>query len=142
MTDLHDATSIVIHATRDQILDFLGDVREMTTWSLGTWTIRDAGGGLHEGRSLFDGAAILFRSEIDRSAGSIRWWLGQTPDALHPRIMAQVVAGPLQGSSVMTLMTWRLPGMDDDRWRRIRATHELEVCVIKQKIEAKHPRAG
>lgn len=136
MTDLFDHQTIVIRATPQAVLAFLADVTAMTRWSLGTWTIEPRGDGVFEGRSLFTGAPILFRTETDEASGTIRWWLGTDPAALKPRIAAQVVEGPEPGTATMTLMAWRLAGMDDHRWRRMTATHALEVCLIKDLIEA------
>jgi hypothetical protein len=139
MNDLQDSVSIVISATPDRVIAFLMNTQEMQRWSLGTWTIAPRGDGLHEGTSLFNGSKILFRIEADAASGFVRWWLGKTPETLSPRILAQIMPGPEPFSAILTLMAWRLPDMDAHRWRRMKATHALEVCLIKDLIEAARP---
>ena len=37
--------------------------------------------------------------------------------------------------SVLTFIAWRSETMDDDRWRRLTAAHEMEVVLVKSLIE-------
>jgi hypothetical protein len=49
------------------------------------------------------------------------------------------VPGPNVGteaeSCVLTFIAWRAAAMDDDRWRRLTASHEFEVVLLKNLIE-------
>ena len=59
--------------------------------------------------------------------------------ALVPRIQVRVVPGEHLGldaaQSVLTFISWRAAAMDDDRWRRLTASHEFEVVLLKNLIE-------
>jgi hypothetical protein len=35
----------------------------------------------------------------------------------------------------LTFIAWRAAAMDDDRWRRLAASHEFEAVLIKNLIE-------
>jgi hypothetical protein len=37
---------------------------------------------------------------------------------------------------VLTFLAWRSAAMDDFRWRRLTASHELEVVLIKNLFES------
>ena len=91
------------------------------------------------GKSLFDGALGLARIDADRARMAIDFHLGASPGELMPRIAAKVVPGTHLGlggdRAVFTLLAWRTTGMDDDRWRRLTASHELEVTLVKAVLE-------
>ena len=38
-------------------------------------------------------------------------------------------------SPTQTFIAWRAATMDDDRWRRLTASHEFEVVLIKSLLE-------
>jgi hypothetical protein len=50
------------------------------------------------------------------------------------------VPGPIVGLSddfcVLTLIAWRTASMNDERWRRLKASHEFEVVLIKNLLES------
>ena len=56
-----------------------------------------------------------------------------------PRINVRAVPGLSVGleaeSCVLTFIAWRAAAMDDDRWRRLTASHEFEVVLLKNLIE-------
>jgi hypothetical protein len=56
-----------------------------------------------------------------------------------PRIQIRVVPGENLGlepdKSVLTFIAWRSTMMDDDRWRRLTASHEFEAVLLKNLIE-------
>jgi hypothetical protein len=95
--------------------------------------------GLVTGTSIFDGGKILVRIDADAGRLSIDYQLGVDTNCLVPRINVRVVPGPYVGldveSCVLTFIAWRAAGMDDDRWRRLTASHEFEVVLLKNLIE-------
>jgi hypothetical protein len=118
----------------------MGDASNLHRWSFGTWKTEMRGDGLVHGTSLFDGAAILVRIDKDDQRFSIDYHLGSDPQKLVPRIQLRMVPGSHVGladeQSVLTLIAWRSNAMDDDRWRRLTAAHEMEAVLVKSLIES------
>lgn len=132
-------TSITIERTAAEVFDFMADPAKLHRWSFGTWATEIAPDGLVTGSSIFDGAKILVRIDADRRKLSIDYQLGSDAANLVPRILVRVVPGPHLGldgeQCVLTFIAWRAAAMDDDRWRRLTASHEFEAVLIKNLIE-------
>ena len=62
-------------------------------------------------------------------------------DSLIPRIMIRVLSHSFHGESttgcVITMIAWKVDGMDEDRWRGLKAAHEYEILQIKALLESK-----
>jgi hypothetical protein len=131
--------SIVIAADAETVFAFMADPAKLNRWSFGTWETEIAADGLVTGTSIFDGGKILVRIDADRDRYSVAYCLGSDPARLVPRIVARVVPGVDLGldasHAVLTLIAWRAAVMDDDRWRRLTASHDFEVVLIKNLIE-------
>ena len=109
-------------------------------WSLGCMNTRPADStGIYTGHSLFDGSQGWFTIDAHPELLLIDYRVGPK-DALTPRISARIVRGETLGRPadlcVVTLMAWRTADMSEERWRRLCATHEAEVFLIKAQIEA------
>lgn len=132
-------TSIVVKRGGRAVFDFMADPRSLNRWSFGTWETEVATDGLVLGTSLFDGAKTFVRIDADEKRLSVDYHLGSRPEALSPRIVVRVVPGPIVGlpadQSVLTFIAWRAQIMDEDRWRKLTACHELEVVLIKALLE-------
>jgi len=132
-------TSIVVARPAEQVFAVMTDPAKLHRWSFGTWETEIAVDGLVTGTSIFDGARILVRIDADKERLSIDYKLGSNPQALVPRIQVRVVPGAHlgldAGHCVLTFMAWRAAAMDDDRWRRLTASHEFEVVLLKNLIE-------
>lgn len=131
--------SIVVKKPAVDVFAFMTDPRKLDRWSFGTWETEVAADGLVTGTSIFDGANILVRIDADAQRLSIDYKLGQDPARLVPRINVRVVPGSNlgldAGHCVLTFTAWRAAAMDDDRWRRLTASHEFEVVLIKNLLE-------
>jgi hypothetical protein len=118
----------------------MSDARNLHRWSFGTWKTEMRADGLIHGTSLFDGAGILVRIDKDETRLSIDFHLGPEPETLVPRVQLRMVAGRQLGlndnQSVLTFIAWRSEAMDDDRWRRLTAAHEMEAVLVKSLIES------
>lgn len=128
-------------------LTHLGSAAGMARWCLGAWNCREVEPSLYAGESLFDGASVWVRVQIDSSRGIVDYLVGSAPDALAPRIRASVIAGEVlgyaEGSSVVTMEAWRTAGMSDERWQRLMHTHETEIDLICTQLSvAAPPPAG
>jgi hypothetical protein len=134
-------TSIVVNCPAPDLFARLSDPKNLHRWSFGTWKTELRGDGLIHGMSLFDGAGILVRIDKDETRLSIDYHLGPEPQKLVPRIQLRMVPGSHVGlgddQSVLTFIAWRSEAMDDDRWRRLTAAHEMEAVLVKSLIESK-----
>ena len=132
-------TSAIVKQSADEVFAFMADPAKLNRWSFGTWKTEIASDGLVTGTSMFDGGEILVRIDADGERLSIDYKLGADPAKLVPRITVRVVPGVNLGITashcVLTFIAWRAATMDDDRWRRLTASHEFEVVLIKNLIE-------
>jgi hypothetical protein len=108
-------------------------------WSLGCFdTAATDTPGLYTGRSLFDGSAGWYRIDADPAASVIDYLVG-TPEHLVRRISVRVMPaaelGYADGTCLVTLIAWRPADMDEPRWARLCAAHEVEILLIKSQIE-------
>ena len=132
-------TSIAVDRPAADAFAFVSDPQKLNRWSFGTWETEIAPDGLIRGVSLFDGGVIFVRIDPDTARHSVDYHIGPTPDRLSPRIVARVTPGPHLGlteaQSVVSIITWRGADMDDLRWRKLTATHEMEIVLLKSLIE-------
>lgn len=139
-------TSVIIDQPAGPVFDFMADPESLQRWSFGTWETDISPDGLIAGTGLFDGSTIFVRIDADRRRLAIDYQLGKERENLVPRIAARVGLGSDMGlqdeQSVLTLMAWRAAGMDDHRWRKLTASHELEILLIKDLIENDARRSG
>ncbi len=112
----------------------------MSRWTLGLWNTREVAPGLYAGESLFDGASGLVQVSVDEVRGVVDYAVGASRESLVPRIRATVIAGEAlghaAGTCVVTLIAWRTAAMDDERWARLAASHEVEIDLIRGQLEA------
>ena len=122
---------------------FLADGLAVGRWALGSFQARRVGPNLFRGRSLFDGAAVLYRPIGDRARLTVDYHVGTDPQALVPRVMARVLPGEATGrdprSCVVTLVAWRDAAMTDARWERLVACHEVEIRLVQAQLAAAAP---
>src|SRR5262245_10149765 len=132
-------TSIVVARPASQVFAVMADPARMHRWSFGTWETTIAPDGLVTGTSIFDVGEVLVRIDADRERLSIDYRLGSDANSLVPRIQVRVVPGEHlgldAGRSVLTFISWRSAAMDDDRWRRLTASHDFEIVLLKNLIE-------
>jgi len=132
-----DTAFIRIARPAAEVFAFMADPTQMNRWSFGTWRI-EVDGALVRGTALKDGAEIFVRIEAHGAQGLIDYHIGADPDALSLRIFARVtpetVFGDGQGAG-LSLTAFRGPGMDDMRWDSLKATHRVELDIIKAALE-------
>ena len=91
--------------------------------------------------SLFGGGRGLARVVVDAARGWVDHRVGSDAQELVPRIQARVQPGAeldhAEGTCIVTLMAWRRrsAGMDDARWQRLCAAHEVEIEMIRAELE-------
>jgi hypothetical protein len=136
---LSHITSIAIAAPAAAVFAYVSDPAKLDRWSFGTWKTTIHADGLVEGRAIYDDAVTWVRIDPDPARLLIDYHLGASPAALTPRIAARIVPGErlalAPGSCVLTLTAWRAQPMTDERWRRLTASHEFEIVLLKSLIE-------
>jgi hypothetical protein len=133
-------TSITVNSAAEDVFERMADAANLHRWSFGTWKTEIAADGLVLGTSLFDGSRIYVRIDRDKARLIIDYHLGADATKLVPRIQLRVVPGSHLGlgddQSVLTFIAWRSETMDDERWRRLTAAHEMEAVLVKSLIES------
>lgn len=134
----HIATCHVL-APADAAFAYLSDPIKLGRWSLGCFDTGPSDvAGVYTGLSLFDGARGWFRIDANPQTRAIDYLVGPQ-DKLTHRISARVIDGPSlnypANTCLATLIAWRAHDMSDDRWRRLCASHEAEIWLIKAQIE-------
>lgn len=109
---------------------FLADGKMLGRWALGAFGTRRVGPNLWRGTSLFDGKALFVRTVGDAKRLIVDYYVGSDRKKLVPRIMARVAPAGSKHCTVI-LLAWRDAGMDDERWARLQACHEVEVRLIQ-----------
>jgi len=117
---------------------FLLDGLAVGRWALGSFGAEKVSADLFRGRSLFDGAEVLYRPVGDPARLIVDYHVGTDPQALVPRVMARVVPGEAtgrdKGSCLVTLVAWRDASMSDARWQRLVACHGVEILLVQAQL--------
>ena len=121
--------------------EFLSDGVAVGRWALGSFDARRVGPNLFRGRSLFDGAEVLYRPVGDAARLIVDYHVGTSPRALVSRVMARVVPGESTGRSrrscLVSLVAWRDASMSEGRWERLIACHEVEIRLVQAQLAAR-----
>jgi hypothetical protein len=137
--DLSHCVTAECNASAQQALAFLADGIAVGRWALGCFNTVARGDGLFSGTSLFDGQELFARPLADAARMLVEYHVGTAPDRLAPRIVAKVVPGPQvgrgAGACLVSLIAWRDAAMTDERWARLKATHEAEIWLVKLQLE-------
>jgi hypothetical protein len=147
MSDIQShITSITVDAPAEKVFDFMRDPVKLNSWSFGTWETVLHEDGVIEGKAIFDGTRTFVRIDADPKRLLIDYHLGADRAALTPRISVRVVPGVRldlgADQAVLTFIAWRPASMSDDRWRRLTASHEFEVVLLKSLIPVDAEQAG
>lgn len=139
MSEVH-AVARLCRCSSAAALALLSQAKGLASWNLGLWHTQDVAPGLLAGRSLFGGGAGLARVQVDAASGWVSYAVGSSEAELQPRIQARVQPGPelgfAPGHCMVTLLAWRTAAMDDERWQRLQAAHEVEIDLIRSQLEA------
>jgi len=136
------AVSAVVPVPARSALAFLSDAANVDTWTLGSMHAEPAGPvGVYVGRSLFDGSETFFAAAPDPARCTVDYLVGSEPDHLVKRIAVRVDSSVDHGDGhcVVTLMADRPADMDDARWHRVCACHEVEILLLEQRLVGRRP---
>ncbi len=135
----HVASAICI-APAERVFAHLTSAPGMSRWCLGMTECIEVSPGLLLGRSLFDGSSAYARIDADALRLTVDYYCGGSPESLAPRIHGRVVRGASLGYAddrcMATLLAWRPAGMSDERWWRLKASHETEILLVREQLES------
>jgi len=133
------AVAVEAGVSADRAFEYLADGLRQSDWALGSWNREQIEADLFRGTSLFTGEATYVRIIATPAVLLVDYDVGPTPETMMRVNSARAVPGPalgrVQGTSVVTLMKWRLRSQDDDQWHLARATFETEIHMIKGRLE-------
>ena len=133
-----DTAFVRIGRTADEVFAFMSDPTQLSLWSFGSWRTEIDGDGVVRGTAIKDGAVIYVRIEAHGDQKLIDYHIGDAPDALSPRIFVRVVTEEAFGDGKgagLAMTAFRTAGMDDVRWAGLKATHLVELDLIKSALE-------
>lgn len=137
-TDLVHSVSALCQADSGHAFAFIADPTRLGEWALGCWGPAEVSGGIVQGVSLFDGQPAFVRADPDPERLTVDFEVGADDATLVRRISVRVVPGHEldlpESKSLVVLTAWRLPSMDDERWRRLIVAHEAEILILRHRI--------
>jgi hypothetical protein len=133
-------SSIEVNCPAEVALAYLADGLKQGDWTFGSWERRQIGDNLFAGTSLFDRRETFVRIRPDRANLLVYYDVGVDPGDLRTLNVIRVVPGTVTGRDprgcVVTLMTWRTAQASDAAWLQLCASHETEMFIIKNRLEA------
>jgi hypothetical protein len=134
------SSTVQIKATTEVAFNYLSDGVAQGDWALGSMRRERIGDHLYSGTSIFNGAQLLVRIDADKERLMIYYHVGAEIDSLQPRNIVRIVPGEVVGKDestcLVTLLSWRNYQTDEDRWKLTCLSHETEMFIIKDRIEA------
>ncbi|HEY7608366.1 MAG TPA: hypothetical protein VIF14_03970 [Alphaproteobacteria bacterium] len=140
-SDLCYVVTAAVAAPPRVAFDYLADGTKVGEWALGAFEAKRVGSSeLFQGGSLLDGSAIAFRVDSDPRRLVIDYHVGGQEKDLAMRISTRVIAGETLGrgaeTCLVSMSAWRPASFDERRWSRLKAFHDAEIHLIREKIEA------
>ncbi|MBW1722047.1 MAG: SRPBCC family protein [Deltaproteobacteria bacterium] len=132
-----------VGVTAEEAFDYLSDPEAIGRWALGcidTKPVDDAN-GLFRGTSIFDGTKTYVRIKADKDRLLIDYYVGDAEKQI-PRIFTRIIPGALcrraPDSCIVAMTAWRPGDMSAERWRRLCATHDVEIYIIRDQLEKRN----
>ena len=143
MTDPHCHTSsIAVKCSAETAFSYVSDGLRHGDWTLGSMDRKAVGENLFSGTSMFDQAQRYVRLRTDTENFMVYADIGPSPERLIPKNIIRVTPGTNVGRGpnecVVTLMTWRAEGTTDSTWIQTCSSHDTEVFIIKNRLEARN----
>lgn len=137
---LEHSVTALIEAPAEQTFAWLADPVQVGKWALASMQAEPAEApGTYRGRSLFDGTHNHFAVTPHPQLLLVEYSVGPR-ESLAPRIRAQVIRAESVGLAAahcyLTLTAWRPADMPTARWSRLCASHNVEIWLIKEQVEA------
>lgn len=119
---------------------YLADVTKVGDWALGAFDAKPAGApGVYSGTSLYDGSVCAFAVDADARRLLVDYLVGGDAKSLVMRISVRVVPGEIvergRDACLVSMAAWRPSGFDERRWSRLKAFHDAEIHIVRDRIE-------
>ena len=138
--DLCYTVTTDIAAPAKAAFEFLSDVTKVGGWALGAFNAKPIGNaGVYGGTSLYDGSPCTFAVDADARRLLVDYLVGSTDKDLVMRITVRIIPGAMSGrdasSCLVSMAAWRPHGFDGRRWSRLKAFHDAEIHIVRDRIE-------
>jgi hypothetical protein len=134
------AVTTAIDAPAKFAFAYLADVTKVGGWALGAFDAKPAGAaGAYAGTSLYDGSPCAFAVDADERRLLVDYLVGDDAKSLVMRISARVVPGEIVArgpdACLVSMAAWRPKGFEERRWSRLKAFHDAEIHIVRDRIE-------
>ena len=135
--DLCYTVTALVAAPARRAFDYLADGAKVGEWALGALSAKRVGDS-----DLFvsEEHGIAIRVDADPKRLVIDYHVGSSAKDLVMRIATRVIPGEAMGrgagACLVSMAAWRPKSFDDRRWSRLKAFHDAEIHLIREKIEA------
>jgi hypothetical protein len=127
--------SVAIPGKPEALFNYVADGVRLGEWAFGSWNTKESGDGIFSGKSLFDGKDTYIRVVPYLPMLQVDFEVGSTPRDLLPRITARILPPTAvevsEGSCLLSIISWRVSGFSDQRWRMLCSAHEAEVFRLR-----------
>jgi hypothetical protein len=117
--------------------DYLADGTKVGDWALGALEAKRVG---KSDVFLSEQHGIAFRVDADAKRLLVDYHVGSGMKDLVMRIATRVIPGETMGrgagTCLVSMAAWRPKSFDDRRWSRLKAFHDAEIHILREKIEA------
>jgi hypothetical protein len=135
--DLCYTVTAQVAAPARAAFDFLADGAKVGDWALGALAAKRVG---TSDVFLSKEHSIAFRVDADAKRLLVDYHVGGSEKDLVMRIATRVIPGDAMGrgagTCLVSMAAWRPASFDDRRWSRLKAFHDAEIHIIREKIEA------
>jgi hypothetical protein len=139
--DWDHVATIRVDAAADDAFAYMKDTRNISEWALGALYPVEVTPETYVGDSMVDGQRVFIKVENDPQQKHIHFRTGPGWDRLEQQILCRIVKGDDanggEGSSVLSLSAHRAAAMPLPRWQQLCASHEVEMFILKNRIETK-----
>ena len=136
-TDLCYTVTAEVAAPARVAFEYLADGAKVGDWALGALEAKRVGAS---DVFLSEEHGIAFRVDADAKRLVIDYHVGSGANDLVMRIATRVIPGETMGrgagTCLVSMAAWRPKSFDDRRWSRLKAFHDAEIHLIREKIEA------
>lgn len=137
--DAFHIASIEIKARAIDAFAFMADARNISQWALGAWTPLEATETSYCGASLFDGGLCYIRLEADSQTQVVHFRTGASWAALTKLIICRIKENDGNAATTpscfLSLEAERPADMSSSRWQQLKAAHEAEIFIVKNRVE-------
>ena len=138
--DLCYTVTSLVAAPAKTAFAFLADVTKVGGWALGAYDASPIGNaGAYRGTSLYDGSVCAFAVDADERRLLVDYLVGTNDKDLVMRIGVRIIPGAASGrdpnSCLVSMAVWRGGAMNDRNWSRLKAFHDAEIHLVRDRVE-------